>query len=102
MMEFLRDVDARKLRKGWEDGFKKNYRNIDSIKDAIETFNASMTDVKKGQKIILDFIGNRVDFQYSSARKIQIEGQEFQRALLSVWLGPEPPNEDLKRRLLGQ
>ena len=30
-----------------------------------------------------------------------IEGADFALAFLSIWLGPEPPNEDLKSGLLG-
>jgi hypothetical protein len=30
-----------------------------------------------------------------------IQGPDFAMALLSVWLGPKPPNADLKAGLLG-
>ena len=57
-MHFVRNVTADKLRDGWKEGFDANYKDVDSIKAEIEKFNASMRDVKKGDRIVLDFRGN--------------------------------------------
>jgi hypothetical protein len=37
----------------------------------------------------------------NSENKGIIEGDDFGAALLRVWLGPEPPTEELKNGLLG-
>jgi hypothetical protein len=37
----------------------------------------------------------------NSEDKEIIEGDDFGAALLRVWLGPKPPTEELKNRLLG-
>jgi hypothetical protein len=34
--------------------------------------------------------------------KLTIPGQPFAKALFTIWLGPNPPNSDLKKGLLGQ
>jgi len=34
-------------------------------------------------------------------RKELIEGEDFYRALLRIWLGDKPVQEDLKKALLG-
>ena len=30
-----------------------------------------------------------------------IEGESFLKALLAIWIGPKPPNEPLKKGILG-
>ncbi|MFQ5512648.1 MAG: chalcone isomerase family protein [Candidatus Krumholzibacteriia bacterium] len=100
VMHFVRDVGADKLKNAWQEGFEKNYSNAAGIRDEIEAFKASMSDVRKGESIVLDFIGNRVDVRYDDNLKTSVEGEAFQRGLLSVWLGPKPPNKSLKRGVL--
>lgn len=31
-----------------------------------------------------------------------VAGEDFNRAMLRIWLGPKPPTEDLKNRMLGR
>jgi hypothetical protein len=102
VMKLVRDVGADKLIKGWQEGFEKNYPEISAIKKEIEEFKGSMSDMKKGQSINLAFIKNGVEVLYDDVKRTLIEGKRFQQALLSVWLGPEPPNPDLKKGILGE
>jgi hypothetical protein len=39
---------------------------------------------------------------FDGSMRRRIEGEEFQRALLSVWLGPAPPNAELKKGIVGR
>ena len=55
-----------------------------------------MRDVKKGDSIVLDFAGDNVDVLINDSRIDSVAGKAFQRAVLAIWLGPEPPNEALK------
>ncbi len=102
VMQFVRDVGAEKIRDGWQKGFEKNAPDAAALQAKIDQFNAAMVDMKKGDTIQLDFIGNRVDVIINGAKKTSIEGMDFQRALLSIWLGPHPPNKALKAGILGQ
>ncbi len=101
VMQFVRNVGADKLQNGWQEGFENNYPNVAGIRQEIAAFKASMIDIKKGQRIVLDFVGDRVDVSYDDDLKTSIEGESFQRALLAIWLGPKPPNKSLKRGVLG-
>jgi len=100
-MQFVRDVDADDIREGWSDGFKDNYPDSAAIQKDIDSFNAGMRDMKEGGNIVLDFVGDSVSVVVNGASTASIEGNAFQRALLSIWLGGHPPNEDLKKGLLG-
>jgi hypothetical protein len=103
VLHFVRDVGADDIRKGWEEGFAKNAKEqLPALKDRIATLNGWMTDMKSGQR--LTFIhkpgaGIRVDV--NGAGKGTIPGDDFAKAFLSIWLGPEPPNAELKAGLLG-
>lgn len=100
-MHFVHDVEADKLRDGWSEGFENNYDDVASIKGEIEKFNASMRDVKSGDVIALDFTADAVVVTVNGAKIDSIPGAVFQQAALSIWLGPEPPNDGLKKGILG-
>jgi hypothetical protein len=60
-----------------------------------------MDYAKKGDVIEIDLVGDRVDVKVKGAKKASIVGRDFQQALLSIWLGPHPPNSELKDGILG-
>jgi hypothetical protein len=101
-MQFVHDVTADKLRSGWEEGFKDNYKDVGSIEGEIAQFNATMQDVKEGDSIELDFSGDIVDIMVKGAKADSVDGSAFQQALLAIWLGPKPPGDALKDGLLGR
>ncbi len=100
-MHFVHDVSAKKLRDGWSEAFENNYQDVASIKDEISKFNASMRDVKSGDSIVLDFSGDTVHVLVNATKIDSIMSNAFQQAALSIWLGPKPPNKDLKAGILG-
>ena len=58
---------------------------------------------KEGMRIRLDWVpgtGTRVSIDGAPA-DAPIPGEDFYRALLRIWLGPDPVQSDLKRALLG-
>ena len=101
-MHFVHKVTAKELRGGWTEGFEDNTKDVAGIKDEIAKFNASMRDVKSGDSMVLDFSGDRVDVLINDTRIDSVTGEAFARALLAIWLGPKPPNEALKRGILGR
>ncbi|MDH2918668.1 MAG: chalcone isomerase family protein [Sideroxydans sp.] len=63
---------------------------------------AAIPEVKKGDVILLDYVpevGTTVSV--NGVERGVIAGVEFNRALLSVWLGNKPVDADLKKDLLG-
>lgn len=102
ILQFVRDVSADKLRGGWSEGFQKNNADLTGIESEIEKFNASMRDVDSGDSLVLDFSGDSVDVMLNDSRIDSVTGKAFQRALLAIWLGPEPPNDALKQGILGR
>ena len=101
-MQFVRDVGADDLRKGWDEGFEKNSKaQLPQLKDRIATFNGWMADMRSGQRIVLVAKPGGVQVSVNGVNKGTLNGDDFARALLAIWLGPEPPNPEIKAGLLG-
>jgi hypothetical protein len=102
ILQFVRDVGADDLRKGWDEGFEKNAKGqLPALKERIETFKGWTADIKSGQRmtfILKPGTGTQVDV--NGAVKGTIKGDDFAKALFSIWLG-DPPNPEIKSGLLG-
>lgn len=97
------EVEREKIIGGWNDGFEENNDDaqLEKLKVRIATFNSYFPDLKKGDVLLYDFIpekGTRVTI--NDEEKGIIEGEDFYVALLDIWLGEEPADDDLKDALL--
>lgn len=98
------EVEKEKLTKGWIEGFDKNLGAADYIamKPRLMRFNDMFSTLHKNDIVQIDYvpgIGTRVTIR--GEEKGVIEGEDFYRAVLSVWIGKEPAMEDMKEGLLG-
>jgi hypothetical protein len=104
VLRFVHDVDASDMREAFEEGFKKNAGDkLAALHPRIEALNARMVDdFKKGQYLsFTNDAAKGVTVDVDGAAGTAIEGADFASALLSIWIGHEPPNGDLKSGLLG-
>lgn len=103
ILQFVREVGGSDLSKGWQEGFENNAKaQLPALKDRIEKLKGMMTDMKTGQR--LTFVakpGAGIEVNVNGAVKGIIEGDDFAKAFLSIWLGAKPPNPGLKAGLLG-
>ena len=106
-MHMLRDLDAEQLFSALNDGLKKNHepdqlaRLEPQVKQLEGIFNA-VKAAKSGDVILLDYLpgaGTRVTVRGDD--KGTIAGEEFNRALLRIWLGEQPADAALKKAMLG-
>ena len=98
------EVEREKIIDGWNDGFVENNSDeqLKSLQARIDVFNSYFSDLKKGDVLLYDFIpgtGTRVTI--NGEEKGVIEGADFYAALLDIWLGDEPADDDLKDAMLG-
>jgi len=103
VLQFVRDVGAGDITNGWNEGFEKNAKGqLSGLKERIARLNGWMADVKSGQQMTFLFEpGGSVQVDVNGTVKGTIPGDDFARAFLSIWLGAEPPNPELKAGLLG-
>ena len=105
----LRDIDANELGKLFTRGMRDNAPR--------ETFSKSiggtlrMADIFSAKKKLLAGESFSVDYVPGVGTTVLVNGKaqgepvrepEFFTALLSIWLGPNPPDDGLKAALLGQ
>jgi len=105
-MHFLHDrVEAAKLRAAWEEGFADNQspETLAALRDRLDAFKTLFADAVAGDVILLDFVpGQGTTLTVNGAVTGSVPGDDFNRALLAVWLGEEPADGSLKRGLLGE
>lgn len=73
--------------------------------DALMAMIRSAGVAKTGARIVLDYApsaGATTLFVDGAALGPPMRGEDFYRALLRIWLGENPAQEDLKKALLGQ
>ena len=105
IMHFLYDdVSVDKIVDGWNRGFRDNSTSAELrvLQDRIDTFNALFTPVGEGDVIRLDYLPDEgTQVWINDTLKGTVPGEDFQQALLKIWLGPEPADDGLKDAMLG-
>jgi hypothetical protein len=103
ILHFVHNVSDDDLKKAWEEGFVHNAKEqLPALKERIERLKGWMKDMQTGQR--LTFIhtpGTGLQVEVNGTVQGMIKGDDFATAFLSIWLGPHPPNPDLKSGLLG-
>ena len=102
-----RDIDYEQLVETLRAGLAENnsQADLDAIKPQIDDFTkifASVGQAKSGQVVTIDYVpGTGTRIALDGAAKGTIAGENFNRALLKVWLGDNPVQESLKKAMLG-
>ena len=106
-IHMLRDVGADTFTEALVDGLRANHSEADfkalepRVKELSDIM-AQIGEAKNGMTIAIDWTGSgtRLVVNGNPAGK-PIAGEDFYRALLRVWLGDNPVQDDLKKSLLG-
>ncbi len=103
VLHFVRDVDASDIQDAFNEGFEKTAGDkLAALRPRIDALNAQVVDFKKGQYLSLaNDPAEGVAVDVNGAGGNAVKGADFATALLAVWIGAEPPNEELKTGLLG-
>ena len=103
VLHFVRDVDGADLKKAWEEGFANNAKaQLPALKERIEQLKGWMVHMQSGQQLTFTHKpGAGIEVNVHGKVQGTVEGDDFARAFLSIWLGPQPPNPGLKAGLLG-
>lgn len=102
VMHFVRDVDAKDLKKTYKEAFesanKETYKNL---LPTFEAFNNNFTDIKKGEKMIFTFLPDGAVLNLAGKAFPKAGDAAFSHALLNMWF-VNPLDEGLTKGLLGQ
>lgn len=101
-LHFVRSVSKGKQVDAFEEGFKKSADDYKAIEQRVSRVLSFMADVDKGEKMAFVYEpGKGTTFFVKGEDKGTIAGEDLQRALYAIYVGPEPPNQGLKEGLLG-
>jgi hypothetical protein len=102
-LHMLRNVEGAKVSGAVADGFALNSKAaLPKLQARLEQFAKMIPDMKEGEEIDMTWVpdkGTEVAVRGTNAGTI--DGRDFADALFSVWLGPKPVQDDLKRALTG-
>lgn len=111
MMHMLRDVPADQFADALEDGLKNNnavdaLAKLDAQVKQLRAVFAEVKVAKTGDVILIDYLpsgvpGSGTRVTINGTVRSTIAGEDFNRALLRIWLGDNPADRDLKKGLLG-
>jgi hypothetical protein len=101
-MKFSRDVELEKITSSYKEGLEKNGVDLKTIEAAFSKFISLMSDVKEDDLLALTFTPTKVVISINGADKGTVDSELLGKSLLRIWLGKNPPNDDLKTGLLGK
>ena len=98
------EVSREKIIEGWTDGLAENLsaERMQAIKPRLDRFNSLFRTVVKGDVIRIDYLlehGTQV--RINNELLGSVEGNDFFRDLMQIWLGPRPVSKSLKSNMLG-
>jgi hypothetical protein len=106
-IHMLRNVGADAFNEALADGIRANSSEAEAraLEPRLKELGAiigGVGEAKKGMAILLDWTGSetQVAIQGKPVGK-PIAGEDFYRALLRIWVGDRPVQDDLKKALLG-
>jgi hypothetical protein len=106
-LHMLRDIGAERFTSALVEGIRDNHseaqvKALEPRVQALTQVMAQVGEAKKGSTITLDWDGKATQVGIDGKATGQpIEGADFYQALLRIWLGDKPVQEDLKKALLG-
>lgn len=108
-LTMVRDATAEQFVESIDHGLRANNSEaqLAEVKPQVEALYAKIRAVKeaqKGMRIVLDYSpssGSTTLVVNDAAQGEPMKGEAFYRALLRIWLGENPVQDDLKKTLLG-
>lgn len=100
----MRDLGKDKVGDAIREGFEKNSSaQMPKLKDRLDKLIGVLTDGKKGDSLVLTYVPGKGTVVKGKGQELTtIEGDDFGRALFSVWLGKDPVDAGLKQKMLGK
>ena len=102
-LHILRNLKGKQVSDAISEGFERNSKEqLPKLSARLEKLKEMIPDVAVDDLILFTSLPDKgVRVTVRGTERGTIEGRDFADALFSVWLGPNPVQEDLKKALLG-
>jgi hypothetical protein len=103
VLRMTHDASKDKLIDELREGLNRNSKDeLPVLKKRLDRFLRGVPDLKEGQTLTITYLpGRGTSIHGASGSEITVPGKDFADAILRVWLGTDPLDDDLKKRLLG-
>ena len=104
VMKFVHSASKSQMTEAFDEGFRNNSPDAaKTMKTQIDQLLNGLDAVKVGDEMVFTYVrGTGSSLAINGQNKVTISDPAFGPVLFSVWLGPKPPNADLKKGMLGQ
>ncbi len=104
VMKFLHGASKSQMSDAFNEGFSDNSPEATkTMKTQIDQLVNALDAVKPGDTMVFTYVpGTGSSMEINGQNKVTIADPAFAPVLFSVWLGPKPPNADLKKGMLGK
>ncbi|MDR3749624.1 MAG: chalcone isomerase family protein [Acidobacteriota bacterium] len=104
VMKFVHGASKSQMVDAFNESFNNNSPElVKTMKPDIDRLLGALEAVKVGDEMVFTYVpGTGTTYTINGQEKVTIAGPAFGPVLFSVWLGPKPPNADLKKGMLGQ
>jgi Chalcone isomerase-like len=104
VMKFVHVASKSQMTDAFNEGFSDNAPEATkTMKAQINQLVGGLDAVKIGDTMVFTYIpGTGSSMAINGQNKVTIADPAFGPVLFSVWLGPKPPNADLKKGMLGK
>lgn len=106
-LHILHELSSEKFSSGFNEAIRSNHTPAElavldaQLKQMAQIFEA-MKEIRPGDVVTLDYLpGSGTQIGVNGKSFGTIPGAAFNRALLDIWIGSKPVQEDLKKELLG-
>jgi hypothetical protein len=103
VMKFVHGASKSQMSDAFDESFRDNTPDaLKTMKPDIDRLLGALEPVKSGDEMVFTYLpGTGTTLAVNGKDKLTIAGPAFSQVLFSVWLGPKPPNADLKKGMLG-
>lgn len=103
VMKFVHSASKSQMADAFDESFTNNTPEaMKTMKVDIDRLLAALEPVKPGDEMVFTYVpGTGTTFAINGKERLTISGTAFAQVIFSVWLGPKPPNADLKKGILG-
>jgi hypothetical protein len=98
------EISKKKITDGWINGLDANLSNseLQAIQPQLDAFNNLFTVMTKGDVIRIEYTPEKgTEVRINNEWRGAVEGNDFFRALLKIWIGSQPVSKSLKQDMLG-
>ena len=104
-ISYLVDIPGPDFGKGAEAVLERNNspEELARLRSRIDRLNAVYRDVKPGDRYALTYVpGQGTERSYNGEPLVTIEGADFSAAYFGIWLGKDPIDKEMRRRLINK